>query len=279
MRQETAELDHFRLVTVTRQLGKARGKANVLANLAHEATGDIWFITDADITVNPDWIKGLLGQFDNQTGIVSGTTVVRSFKRMGFMQGIDWLFFMGLLQSFYRLGVGCTAVGNNMAIRKEAYWSTGGYEEIDFSITEDFKLYKEVLARGWKAKNTDDIHGVVYSAPARNLHTLFNQRKRWLRGAEDLPWYWLGIFGVYAAFLPALVVLLIFQPFTAILIWLAKWNIQTMLVMLFNLRLGKPLNIKSWQALLYEPYTHIVNYGSLLFYLLPLKFDWKGRKY
>ena len=47
---------HFQVVTITDTLGQARGKANVLAHLAHLATTDYWLLTDADIAVPPTWV-------------------------------------------------------------------------------------------------------------------------------------------------------------------------------------------------------------------------------
>ena len=41
---------HFRVVPIIGNMGQARGKANVLAHLAHAAATDYFFITDADIS-------------------------------------------------------------------------------------------------------------------------------------------------------------------------------------------------------------------------------------
>ena len=66
-----------RVLPIVGTLGAARGKANVLAHLAEAATGDVFFITDADIAVPKTWITALLAQLKPDVGIVTGITAVR----------------------------------------------------------------------------------------------------------------------------------------------------------------------------------------------------------
>ena len=59
---------------IDKTVGKGRGKANVLGQLAHKASGEYYFITDVDVKLPSDWVLGLLAEFDEKVGIVSGTT-------------------------------------------------------------------------------------------------------------------------------------------------------------------------------------------------------------
>ena len=61
--------------SITEVVGKGRGKANVLAQLAHHADGVFYGITDVDVQLPADWILGLLQEFDDDVGLVSGTTM------------------------------------------------------------------------------------------------------------------------------------------------------------------------------------------------------------
>ena len=140
-------------LNITENIGLAKGKANVLAQLAHKSSASFFLITDADIQVNTQWAKTMLGFFNHDTGIVSGTTVVNHCGYLNPMQQMDWLYFMGLLLTFNRFKIPSTAVGNNMAIKREAYFATGGYENISFSVTEDFSLFKAVRNIGWNTVN------------------------------------------------------------------------------------------------------------------------------
>lgn len=174
----------FQLHHITEQLGKARGKANVLANLAHVATGEYFSITDADIQVNPNWIQSMLVRFDDETAIVSGITIGKGNNFFEKLQALDWTYFNAVLTATTNMGIPCTAVGNNMVISRKAYFATGGYESSDFSVTEDYKLYAAVRKLKWKTKNiaTPELfispkHSLIQVRIART-QTLVNGRQR-----------------------------------------------------------------------------------------------------
>jgi cellulose synthase/poly-beta-1,6-N-acetylglucosamine synthase-like glycosyltransferase len=269
---------NFTLIDINQQLGKAQGKANVLAHLAKKATGSVWCITDADIVVNHEWVRELLRHFTSpQVGIVSGTTLVYNRSILGQLQGIDWLYFMGLIKGFDNAGIPCTAVGNNMAITREAYESTGGYEALDFSVTEDFKLYAAVRKQGWLTRNILTRNSLNVSAPVGNIKTLLHQRKRWLMGARELPFYWWLLFALLASFVPAVLVFAVYQPVLALQIYGIKLLLQSLFILLIQHKLGIRQNV--FLVLLYELYATAISFATSLFFMLPVKVQWKKREY
>jgi cellulose synthase/poly-beta-1,6-N-acetylglucosamine synthase-like glycosyltransferase len=268
----------FKLLNITHTLGNARGKANVLAHLAQKATGTIYAITDADIIVNQQWAKELVSHFtDDKLAIVSGLTMVHDKPIVAQLMGLDWLYFMGLLKGFDNIGMGCTAVGNNMAISKEAYTSVGGYEGLDFSVTEDYKLYREVRKKGWKTKNIITRNSLNISRPVTSFVQLMHQRKRWLMGAKELPLYWWILFGILGSFLPAIIILFFYQPLLAMQLYGIKWGIQSLFVLWLQYKLGMRQHFLL--VLLYDVYANIIAIGTQIFFILPVKMQWKKRTY
>jgi cellulose synthase/poly-beta-1,6-N-acetylglucosamine synthase-like glycosyltransferase len=269
---------HFKLISITKNIGKAKGKANVLAQLAHRAQGEYIFVTDADIEVKPTWVMDLLQHFDQETGVVSGTTTTEGHA--GFMapyQQIDWLYFSSLLASFSNLGLPCTAVGNNMAIRKSVYIETGGYEALDFSIVEDYKLFDAIRKLGWKCKNIYDSESLNISTSAATLMALLHQRKRWIIGAKELPIYWKIILGLYGLYIPILIGSFILNPLLGFCIFLTKAFLQTAMVMYAAAKVK--ISVRLYNAALFEFYLLYTNIFIYTFTLLPLGVIWKGRKY
>jgi cellulose synthase/poly-beta-1,6-N-acetylglucosamine synthase-like glycosyltransferase len=268
----------IQLVDITTTMGKAKGKANVLAQLARRATGEYYLITDADIIVNTQWAKELVSYFDSpKTGIVSAVTFVHGPSLFARLQGIDWLYFMGLLKGAFNAGVHCTAVGNNMAISKEAYESVGGYEALDFSVTEDFKLYKEVRKKGWETQNILNSNSLNISKPAPSFMLLLHQRKRWLIGARELPFYWWLLFGILGAFFPAALVLAFYQPILALQLYLIKVGVQSLVIVYLQHKLSIKQNIIL--VLAYDLYASVISVVTPVFYVLPVTMVWKKRKY
>lgn len=270
---------NYKLVSITEQLGKARGKANVLAHLAHEANGAYYFITDVDVKLPPGWIESLLSQFQDDVGIVSGTSTCEPTNSFfSVLQSIDWLHFMGYIQSFANIDVACTSVGNNMAVSSKAYWETGGYEKIDFSITEDYKLFKEVtgLGYGWRTVLNPRSLGLAWYIPS--VSEMWHQRKRWLIGAQELPFLWKSLIVLYGLFVPVLIVLVFVAPFNALAIWVSKIIIQSLYIQILSNKVGlKPYGMFS--LIVYEVYVIINTVCTAVFYFLPIASVWKGRIY
>lgn len=272
-----ADKQNFSLYHIDKNLGKGRGKANVLAHLAHQATGEFFFITDVDVALPENWIRSLLTEFKDEVGIVSGTSTCEA-KNSWFskMQSIDWLHFMGYIQSFANLSVSCTSVGNNMAVRAKAYWDTGGYEEIPFSITEDYKLFEAVTNKGWGWRTQWSSDSLGLATSINSLGEMLHQRKRWLIGAADLPWNWKLMLVLYGLFVPALIGIATQNFELALMIWSLKALLQVFYIQtLHNLIRLKPQRLLYLIA--YEFYVLLNTMATAVFYFLPIKNVWKGR--
>lgn len=278
VKQFIAQHPNMKLLEIKKNMGMARGKANVLAHLAHHAHGDFYFITDVDVQVPPDWIKDLLERFTPETGLVSGTTLCDHGNLFAEMQRIDWMHFMGYIKAMANVGIACTSVGNNMAVRADAYWETGGYENIRFSITEDYRLFQEVTRRGWQWANILTPGSTGQAWYIDRLSDFLNQRKRWLQGAVDLPLNWKLMLFVFGAFIPLFWGLVWFYPaFFSVLLFtkclLQSWFIMTC----FKKAELRPPGV--FYLVLYEVYLHWMVLASAVFFALPLATSWKGRKY
>ena len=269
---------YIHLYQVQGNLGSARAKGNVLAQLMQQSKAEFVFVTDADIEVAPDWINALLPHLlEKNSGIVSGTTLVDGLSYFEKWQGLEWSLGNGYLIGLNQLGMKSTAVGNNMCFTRSAYLATGGYENMPFSVTEDFQLFSAIRKKGYASLNLIEANSLNISAAQKKLMALLHQRKRWMIGAQDLPWYWLFVFGLQAMFYPCLLTLCFINMELALGIWLVKIALQSLYLLLIHLRLKRRIHWPSF--LLFEPYTFLVQLLMMVFYLLPVKMDWKNRQY
>ncbi|QKG52025.1 glycosyltransferase [Hymenobacter sp. BRD67] len=206
---------NYRVLAITDNLGRARGKANVLAHLARAATADYLLITDADIAVPPTWVAAMLAHAAPGVGTVTGLTVIAGPGLLARLQRLDWLLSLALIQVGTEAGQPLTAMGNNMLVIRPAYQATGGYEALPFSVTEDFALFKAVNAHGFGFRQLFEPAVRATSLPAASWGSLVQQRLRWLRGVAALPWhvqaglvffsgYWLVALGLALAGRPGL---------------------------------------------------------------------------
>lgn len=255
-----------------------KAKARVMAQLDKHAIGEYYLITDADVVVSPNWALGLLGSLSNEMGVASGTTMVKSDGIWGWLQEIDWAYFMGLLNLISFSGIPATAVGNNMIMKKEAYWETGGYGKIQFSITEDYKLYSEICKKGWKWNNVMSPQVLAFTHKIEGFLPLLHQRKRWLSGGKELPWYWWILFGIYGLFYFVTPLLLVYNFKIGLAFWMSKFILQMIQINQIYRFLGQQ-SPPTYKHLLYEIYMFLVTVSTSIFFLLPAKTIWKERKY
>lgn len=274
-----AEHSHIRVFHLDgSEYAQTKGKARVLAFLANQAKGEYFFITDADINMNRSWMKGLLAAFDKNTAIVSGMTMSESGGFFANLLSLDWMYFMSLNNSFSNIGTNVTAVGNNMAITAEAYKNSGGYENLPFSITEDYKLFKIIHNMGYKIKNPINSETLLACDPIHTFYDWLHQRKRWMRGGMELPLVWKSLMLVLAVYYIAMIWLLIFAPKIWIAVWFVKFILQSLqLFTTSHLVEQKPPSFLN--LLLYDLYLYFAIPIMAVFYMLPTKIEWKGRKY
>ncbi len=276
---------HFiQRIDVVDDESELKAKARVMAQMDRLAKGEFYLITDADVCVNPQWAKSMLLSLSENTGVSSGTTMVKSTGLDGWLQEIDWAYFMGLLNTISYAGVPATAVGNNMIVRKKAYWETGGYASIRFSITEDYKLYSEICSKGWKWNNVMHPGVLAFSEKTKGWFNLLHQRKRWLSGGKELPFYWWILFAIYGTFYFWIPLLFIYSflssiPTTGIFfLWGLKYFLQSVQIHLIYQKIAQDTP-SFFKLLFYEFYLFAVTLGTGIFFLLPLKTNWKGRLY
>ncbi|WP_205503898.1 glycosyltransferase [Rufibacter psychrotolerans] len=263
---------------ITQTLPGTKGKANVLAQLAHHATTNFFFITDADIQVPPHWVETLLRQVQPQTGIVTGITTTTGSRLFDRLQTLDWLYNLGLMQVVADRGVPVSTMGNNMLVTRQAYEAVGGFEGIPFSITEDVQLFRQVVARGFTTANVYQAEAMALSAPAPDGLTFLHQRRRWMRGSVHLPWYMLLLFVLHSSYYPVWLPFFLHTSWgVAAAVFGAKLVLQSGFVHLCLRRVGQKTR---WLDLLWlELYLLVSSLVLIVFFFLPVKIRWKGRQY
>ncbi|GAB3956895.1 hypothetical protein GCM10028805_48060 [Spirosoma harenae] len=275
--QFIASRPNFQLVAITENVAGLRGKANVLAQLTGLAKGQYLFFTDADTQVPPSWLVEMGGAFKKDTGIITGITLPEGPSLFHKIQTIDWLYNLTLTYLVGSLGIPVTAMGNNMAVSRRAYEAVGGYESLPFSVTEDYTLFWAIVQKGYGFRTLFTERILAQTKPINTFIAFLQQRKRWMRGAVQLP---LGVVTLlYLNYLagPLLLLLGWFMPAVAIGLYLSRLLIQTTVL---SMGISWLRRNRLWPyALLFELYQLIIGPVAILNYWLPTAIDWKGRKY
>jgi cellulose synthase/poly-beta-1,6-N-acetylglucosamine synthase-like glycosyltransferase len=270
----------FAVIQVKEKIGTAIAKANVLAQLAQKAKGEWLFVTDADVQMPANWVENMLS-VEATSEIITGFTWVKGKGLFAVLQALDWTFALATAKMFSYFGLPLTAMGNNMAVRRETYLQTGGYENMPPTLVEDFMLFKKIAIEGRKPFYQAFSHRVMAETKAiDNFGRFLQQRKRWMQGALQAHWtakiYLFLRVGFYPLFL-----LMLFLAITSwqyvLILFVIKLFWQSVALHNFLKIIGKTKFI--WAFGLYEIYLAVLSVILPIYYLIPLKIKWKGRQF
>jgi cellulose synthase/poly-beta-1,6-N-acetylglucosamine synthase-like glycosyltransferase len=270
--------DNITSLSVETESPRIRGKANALAQGIRRSTGSILLFTDADCEVPKTWIRKQVSYFEPSVGLVGGFTRLHVANWFSGMQAVDWFFLYSVAAAAAGVNRPLTAVGNNLCIRREAYDDTGGYENLPFSVTEDYILVDAVKKTGmWDIRFPMDPETLVASNACPTFKSLYRQKHRWATGGGDMQP------GVFVLFAPVYIfyLLIVLFPVTGILPALAALAVKTASDAFFLYPALKAFNCTHLYRYLMQFELHNIAYVVLLPYQILSKSTvvWKDRVY
>jgi cellulose synthase/poly-beta-1,6-N-acetylglucosamine synthase-like glycosyltransferase len=269
----------FKKIITKKEIGKLKGKTNALANALEIAEGEIILTTDADCIVHPMWVYATASYYQPDIAIVNGFTTQKAYNGFSGMQALDFIYLLIVASGTINLGRPISCIGNNMSYRKKAYFEVGGYENLPFSVTEDFNLLNAIYKlKKYKIIFPLNDETLVTSLPCKNLKSLYHQKKRWSVGGLGVPVS--GYIIMAYGFITNLCVLATPFFFSAIWLYLIFFKIAIDFFFLFPVHgsLGLKKNLKyffNWQIY----YTIYVVLIPFVLVFIGKKVTWKGRKY
>ena len=263
------------------------GKANVLAQLARQASGTYFLITDADVAVNPYWAQHMVAnamRFSTPAkpvGMLNGFTGVGAHHRQNLklwgLQQQDWALAQAILFIGASHNMPITGMGNNMLVSRQAYEAAGGYEKIPFHVTEDYALYQAIKQQNYAIKTLIRPGTAVTTLPEKGASTLLKQRKRWMHGAVKVPWPFQAFLISMAAYHVFWWVLLASNVIFALVLAALKYALQVGLQVRALRQAGHTVSQKGvWLFSIYSP---LLTVATVISYLRPGPVQWKGRSY
>ncbi len=283
-----ADKPYFKLFTITQNLNNLQGKANVLAQLAKKAAGEWLFFTDADMKLPKKWIQNMISAKENfkkakqkkEIGVVTGFTTVaqNSLPENPFfakLQALDWTFYLGLIHICSSCGFAITSMGNNMAVKRQIYNKIGGYENIKFSVTEDYALFKTIIKNGYGFRQLANFEVLGITQATKSLQQLLQQRRRWLGEFSNFPLWIKATIIILACYLPILILSIFFsfQIFISLLIFRILF-IQSVLT--YYLIKTKQQNLLFY-GLVYDIFNLLFYFILIIKLFSKQKIAWKGR--
>ncbi len=181
----------LRLLRVLERPAHVSPKINALQYGIDESRGEIIFTTDADCFAQPGWITACVRSFDDNVGVVTGTTVFENKPRTGAMLfGIQFIDFLS--HTACAAGaIGNSSVnncnGSNMAYRRSAYDRAGGYAALAHLNTGDDSLLAQRIAfeTPYEVRFVLDPQARITTYPVTTWKGFMLQRMRWAAQTSD----------------------------------------------------------------------------------------------
>lgn len=168
-------------------------KKQALTKAIEMSESDLIITTDADCSMNKNWLKSIVNFYDSQNleMIVSPVVLNGNNSFFGNLQSLEFASLISSSAAAIKLKSPIMCNGANLAFSRKAFWEVNGYESDEkYSSGDDiFLLLKFKKKFGSKSiaflKNRDAI---VYSNAANSLKEFYNQRIRWVsksKGYKD----------------------------------------------------------------------------------------------
>src|SRR5258706_10710428 len=153
-----------------------------LARLIAEARHELIVMSDSDIRVSSDFLRGVAGEFaDGQAALATcpyRAVAGRSFWSRLEALGMNTTFWQGVLTARLLDGMKF-AVGPTIVARRKAIDAIGGIERVKDYIAEDFDLGRLVAAAGFRVILSS--HAIEHRIGSESISKNFAHRIRWGR--------------------------------------------------------------------------------------------------
>jgi len=268
----------FKCITTQKTIGKLKGKTNALANALEIAKGEVILTTDADCAVSPTWAKAIASYYQKDVALVCGYTSQETFNAFSGMQTLDFIYLLTVAAGAMNLGKPLSCIGNNMSYRKSVYDEVGGYANIPFSVTEDFKLLMTIHGlKKYKIIYPLEPEAHVVSNPCENLNSLYWQKKRWGVGGLDSDL--VGYFVMASGFIAHICMLVLPFMFSASGLYIAIFKLATDFLFIYPILKELKITYVLKYFFAFEIYFIIYVIALPIVVFPSRKVVWKGRKY
>jgi ceramide glucosyltransferase len=179
-----AEPDHAASLVVGEEPDCANHKiAKVIKMAAQAQDAEIFTLSDADIAVEPDHLRHLVGELMSDAGTGVVTCAYRAVPAGGLgarfealSVNTDFAPQVLLASSIEPMRY---ALGATIAMRREALESIGGFDAVKNLLGDDFYLGRFAADRGWRVRLSSSL--VTITTEEETLGDFWNHQLRWAR--------------------------------------------------------------------------------------------------
>ncbi len=280
--------------TKGKQLNAYKKKAIEIA--IAQATGELIITTDADCTVQENWLQTIAAFYEQTNAAFIAMPVSYKYDNsfIQIFQALDFMTLQGITGASVYKKIHSMCNGANLAYTKKAFEEVNGFKGIDNIASGDdmllmHKIYKKYPDKVFFLKSKEVI---VQTAPAKTIKDFFNQRIRWASKADKYDdkrifavLLLVYLFNVLLLIMPVIGIIKNYQlsiinyQFTLIQLWLFLLIAKTIIELIFLFPVASFFHKKSILLLfpVAQPF-HII-YTIIAGWLGKFgSYEWKQRK-
>ena len=152
---------------------------------ARLASGEFLAFTDDDCIPEPDWLQALERGFAEQRCDALGGSALNPYPES--VPAVTWELYLDFLREYFQdaSGNGLMLPSNNVAFRREVFWSVNGFDEsFPLAAAEDVDLAYRIVQAGHKQRYYDPAQ--VWHHHRSTARGYLRQQFRYGRGTFDL---------------------------------------------------------------------------------------------
>lgn len=261
-------------------------KKDAIVSAMQQVTSDWIITTDADCTVNKNWLLTLDNyiQLHSVSMIAGAVTYDGQDSFLHHFQQLDLASLQGATIGSFGIKKAFMCNGANLAYTKTLFQELNGFEGNDIIASGDdvFLLQKAVAKSPEKVHYLKSENTIVTTKPLNSWRSLFYQRVRWASKTSSYQssfgkalgllvfagnLCWLMVYGCWLLGLTA------FQ--NVILLFIVKFTVDSILIKKTNRFLIKTKTHHLILSSLWYPFFSL----SVALYSLYGKYEWKGRRF
>lgn len=180
----------IRLIPIPAATDDTAPKKHALLTGLAASHGEFVFVTDADCVVPAGWMSGLASHFEDGIGLVTGAVFLPDAAGLvGRMRNLDFAAYTFCSAGAMAAGWPLIATAMNLAYRREAFESAGGFGRDSHVLSGDDDLLLHTIVREtpWRAAFAYGPEVVVETKPVTTVSGFLNQRMRWASKAFRYP--------------------------------------------------------------------------------------------
>ena len=249
-------------------------KANVLNQLIEFSKYEYQVIIDADMAVEPNWLKTMVAALQDHD-MVSGYTQIDRSGPWAQLQYFDWQIVLHSMKAMADTFRPISILGNNMGFRKSAYDQVGGFLGLGPTDVEDLGLLQRFQKAGLRTGQVIDKVGFAKTLAQHSFSEMLTQRCRWMNGVFTHHWL-LGIPALFARLWVVFALVFVFNnPEVTLFIFLYGYLMSILKYVSISVRTSSKIKLLGYEPIIIS----LLDTFALVRILVKGKVSWKGRKF